>query len=97
MVNAAAPPYQEAPERTGYQHKLEFAENVADNDGKRKRKQKRDITFFNPPFNLDVKTKIGREFLYRVFKKKGNKVLVYDATKKCISGAVQMLILTTST
>ena len=63
MVNAAAPPYQEAPERAGYQHKLEFAENVADNDGKRKRKQKRDITFFNPPFNLDVKTKIGREFL----------------------------------
>ena len=33
---------------------------------------------------------------YRVFKKKGNKVLYYYKTKKYISGAEQGLILTTS-
>ena len=35
--------------------------------------------------------------MYRVFKKKGDKVLVYYTTKKYISGAIQGLILTTST
>ena len=35
--------------------------------------------------------------IYSVFKKKGNKVLCYYTTKKYISRAVQVLILTTST
>ena len=35
--------------------------------------------------------------IYRVFKKKGDKVLVYYTTKKYISGAVKGFIVTTST
>ena len=61
IFDEAAPTYQEALDRAGYHHKLEFDENVEDRTKKRKRK--RNITYFNPPFNLDVKTKVGREFL----------------------------------
>ena len=43
VSDAAAPTYQEALDRAGYNHKLEFIENVADNDGKKKEKAGRDI------------------------------------------------------
>ena len=66
VFDEAAPPYQEALDRAGYNHKLEFAENVVadnNNNGRKKRNRNRKIIYFNPPFNLDVETKIGREFL----------------------------------
>ena len=34
-----------------------------DGDGPRRRKRKRNITYFVPPFNMCVKTKIGQKFL----------------------------------
>ena len=65
VFNSAAPPYQEALDRAGYNHKLEFVEVEANTNvnERRKRKRKRDIIYFNPPFNMNVETKIGREFL----------------------------------
>ena len=64
IFDAAAPPYQEALNRAGYKHKLEYEEPPNNNQqGKKKRIRKRNICYFTPPFNTNVKTRIGREFL----------------------------------
>ena len=61
----AAPLYQDALERSGYDHKLEF-----DPDARKPRPQKnnrrRTITWFNPPFSQNVKTNVGARFLQLV-------------------------------
>ena len=59
--NNAAPPYQAALEKSGYEYKLHFAPK--DRRNKRRRKRTRNITWFNPPFDARVKTNLGREFL----------------------------------
>ena len=63
--DAAKPPYQAALDKAGYQHRLEFIEPNENNENNERRKQKckRDIIYFNPPFNVNVDTKIGKEFL----------------------------------
>ena len=48
-------------EKSGYNHKLVF-ENI-DKNPKIRKNRSRNITWFNPPFSLNVKTKIGKEFL----------------------------------
>ena len=53
--------HQEALKKSGYDHKLKF-EPVIFEEGKNK-KRSRNITYFNPPFSLSVKTKVGKEFL----------------------------------
>ena len=60
MFDEAAPTYQEALNRAGYKHKLEYTENV---ENPARRKRKRDVIYFNPPFNMNVETNIGKEFL----------------------------------
>ena len=55
----AVPEYKEAMHRSGHTGKLEYADNL---DSKKK-KRKRNITWFNPPFSEHVKTNIGKEFL----------------------------------
>ena len=62
IFDAAAPPYQEALNRAGYKHKLEF-EEPTNQQGKKKRQRKRNISYFTPPYNTNVKTRIGKEFL----------------------------------
>ena len=59
--NNAAPPYQAALKKSGYEYKLHFAPK--DRRNKRRRKRTRNITWFNPPFDARVKTNLGREFL----------------------------------
>ena len=54
-------PFQRALERAGYKEKLEFIEGIRSRVAKSSRK--RTITWFNPPYNQNVKTNIGREFL----------------------------------
>ena len=54
--------HQEALERSGYVHKLEFDPQA--NTQKERKNRSRKITWFNPPFPLStVKMKIGQEFL----------------------------------
>ena len=54
----AKPNYQEAIKRSGYDHELEYAAET-----KKRRKRSRKVIWFNPPFNANVKTKIGAIFL----------------------------------
>ena len=62
VFNAAAPAYQEALAKSGYKYDLKF-DPEAGNPPNKSRNRKRKICWFNPPFNLNTKTNIGREFL----------------------------------
>jgi hypothetical protein len=53
--------YQEALEKSGYDHKLEY--NPKDQRKRKTRARKRNVTWYNPPFDLRVKTNVGRLFL----------------------------------
>lgn len=59
--NEAAPPYQEALRKSGYAHTLKF--NPAPQRPPKQDRRRRNIIWFNPPFNRNVQTNIGREFI----------------------------------
>ena len=63
--NAAAPTYQKALDNSGYQYKLNYnpTQNPDSKPNTTKRKRKRNITWFNPPFSDNVTTNIGKQFL----------------------------------
>ena len=54
----AAPEYNKALADSGYREKLTFS----DVKGNKKRKRTRNRIWFNPPFSLNVKTNIGKDF-----------------------------------
>ena len=54
------PEYEEVMHRSGHTGKLEYADILG---SKKKKKRKRSITWFNPPFSEYVKTNISKEFL----------------------------------
>ena len=56
--NEAAPMYQAALQKSGYSEKLKFKREAP-----KKRQRKRNITWYNPPFNRACTTNIGKEFL----------------------------------
>ena len=58
----AIPPYQEALDKGGYEFKLKF-EPPTRNNNKKKTRNKRNITWFNPPFSQNVATNVGARFL----------------------------------
>ena len=60
MFKSVSPIYQEALDKAGYKFQLKF-QPVLQNQ-KEKRKRKRRITWWNPPFSLNVKTKVGAKF-----------------------------------
>ena len=60
IFNRAKPDYEKALRNSG--HKATLSYNQEQKTNKRKRKR-RDLIFFNPPFNREVKTDIGRQFL----------------------------------
>jgi hypothetical protein len=64
IFNAAAPLYQEALSKSGYDYKLKY-DSLQDIsiDNTKKRCRKRNITWFNPPYSENVSTNIGRNFL----------------------------------
>ena len=62
VFNESVKLHQEALEKSGYKHKLKF-EPIDHTHKKRGKNRSRNITYFNPPFSLNVKTKVGREFL----------------------------------
>ena len=61
IFNKGAPPYQASLEKSGYQYKLKFTPK--DKRRKKSRARKRNITWFNPPFDTRVKANLGKEFL----------------------------------
>ncbi len=62
---AAAPIYQDALQKSGFSYILEYKNdnNAAGATKTSGRKRKRKVTWYNPPFDLRVKTNIGRVFL----------------------------------
>ena len=74
VFNEAIPPYQKSLRESGYDHVLKFNppnQNLNPNSSQsqpnpsqpRKRARKRHITWFNPPYSLNVKTNVGAKFL----------------------------------
>ena len=62
VFNEAAPQYQEALRKSGYMHKLEF-KPPPQGPPPQKRMRRRNVIWFNPPYNKNVKTNIGRAFI----------------------------------
>ena len=67
IFQEALPPYQKALQNSGYRHTLTYKRpenhNNSTNINKIKWNKKRQIIWFNPPFNIKTKTKIGKLFL----------------------------------
>ena len=63
----AIPDYQAELDRCGYSYKLSYKQPVAPADQPRKRRSRR-VTWFNPPYSLDVSTNVAREVLELVDK-----------------------------
>ena len=61
VFNESVSIYQEALDKSGYNHKLTFQKTSTNNT--HSRQQKRNIIWFNPPFSKSVVTKIGKTFL----------------------------------
>ena len=67
----AAHDYQKALRESGHMHKLEMQHErhaQTQSNAEDRRKQKRKVIFYNPPFNKALKTKFGRKFLDLVSK-----------------------------
>ena len=66
IFNQATKPYQDALKKGGYSHKLEYNPAHKDtntNTTDNKRKRKRHITWYNPPYSHNTTTSIGKKFL----------------------------------
>ena len=61
VFREAIPPYKNALRESGYNTELKF-ENEANNGGPNRRKRSRNITWFNPPYSMNVSTCIGSKF-----------------------------------
>ena len=61
IFNESAPFYEDKLHQSGYQQKLKY--NPVNTKTHSKRNHKRNIIWFNPPFNRNVSTKIGKYFL----------------------------------
>ena len=61
----AKQPYEQALKKSGYKHSMQFTDmhkiQPAESEGKRKRK--RNVLWFNPPFNMNATTKVAQKFL----------------------------------
>ena len=55
--------YQAELERGGFTHKLEYRPGSDQTNTRKKGNRRRKITWFNPPYSMDVETNVGKEFL----------------------------------
>ena len=64
IFDKAAPDYEDALRKSGYENKLEYNPDESECGSPRpKRKRSRKIIYFNPPYSRDVETNVGRKFL----------------------------------
>ena len=61
VFDASVQPFQEALIKSGHTHKLEYEPESETKTKKRNRKKP--VTWFNPPYSINVKSNIGKEFL----------------------------------
>ena len=62
VFKGAIEPYQKALDENNYKFQLKFDPNARNVTNRNKRNRNRRITWFNPPFSLNVKTKVGASF-----------------------------------
>ena len=103
IFNNAAPVYQKALKDSGHNFTLKFNKEdaIKVNSDKQKRKKKRNIIWFNPPFSTNVNFRVGEKFLklvekcfpkgsslYKLFNKNNMKISYKTCTnmKQHISG-----------
>jgi len=67
IFNLATPYYQEALKRSGYNHTFKYNPQIQ-NSNHIRANRKRNIIWFNPPFNKNVSTQIGKYFLHLIKK-----------------------------
>ena len=68
IFNSSTQPYEDALSASEYNFEFKFDESVKQqqrqqSNNNNKKKRSRNITWFNPPFSLNVKTNIGKIFL----------------------------------
>ena len=63
VFKEAIPVYQAELERGGFTHKLEYRPGSDQTNTRKKGNRRRKITWFNPPYSMDVETNVGKEFL----------------------------------
>ena len=68
VFDSSTQPYSDALKASGYEYELKFDESVKQQQMQQqsngnKRKRSRNVTWFNPPFSLNVKSNIGKIFL----------------------------------
>ena len=56
-------PYQEALEKSGYEHQLKYDPQALTTAKTKSKKRGRKITNFNPPYSADIKTNVGKLFI----------------------------------
>ena len=65
MFKQVVAPYQVALDNAGYSHKLEYEKldihKMNKKSQKKNKKRKRRIFWFNPPYDMAVKTRIGKK------------------------------------
>ena len=57
------PPIHRAPKKNGYNTNLQFERTCTDKNNEKNKTRKRKITWFNPPFNINVATNVAKTFL----------------------------------
>ena len=61
VFEAAVPEYQQVLDRSGYEYQLTYEPPSV--FPTKKKNRKKNTTWFNPPYSMNVKTNIGKEFL----------------------------------
>ena len=62
VFDEAAAPYQDVIRKSSFTFKLEFKPPPQETPSQ-KRKRRRNVIWFNPPYNRNIKNSIGREFI----------------------------------
>ena len=56
-------PYQAEQDRCGFAHTLEFKPRNRESSNKKRKNRKKRVSWFNPPYSMDVETNVGNKFL----------------------------------
>ena len=68
IFNETCPPYTEALKNNGYNTNLPLDRTCTDKNNEKNKTRKRKITWFNPPFNINVATNVAKTFLILIDK-----------------------------
>ena len=63
IFNEACPPHPETLKKNGYNTDLQFDRTCTDKNNEKNKTRKRKITWFNPPFNINVATNVAKTLL----------------------------------